>query len=99
MFDRLSETKLRQLPNLTEARNKDAVRLMVRLGWPIAVSGGGWKASPPKPPAFQRGGYPGRFLPGERRRSKGGRRVSRKGPGAPFGAFPQSNPPDRYGRI
>ncbi len=45
MFDRLSEPQLRQLPNLTEAGNKEAVRLMVRLGWPIAVTGGDWKAS------------------------------------------------------
>ena len=45
MFSRLSESQLRQLPNLTEARNLPAVRLMVELGWPIAVAGGDWKAS------------------------------------------------------
>ena len=45
MFSRLSEAQLRQLPNLTESRNLPAVRLMVELGWPIAVTGGDWKAS------------------------------------------------------
>jgi len=45
MFSRLSDTQLRQLPNLTESRDLDAVRLMVELGWPIAVTGGDWQAS------------------------------------------------------
>lgn len=45
IFQRLSEAQLRQLPNLIEAGKKDAARLMVRLGWPIAVRGGDWKAS------------------------------------------------------
>ena len=45
IFSRLSEAQLRQLPNLTESRNLPAVRLMVELGWPIAVTGGDWKAS------------------------------------------------------
>jgi hypothetical protein len=45
MLSRLSEVQLRQLPNLTEARKLPAVRLMVELGWPIAVTGGDWKAS------------------------------------------------------
>ncbi len=46
IFSRMSEVQLRQLPNLTETRtNDDAVRLMVELGWPIAVRGGDWSAS------------------------------------------------------
>jgi ankyrin repeat protein len=46
IFSRMSEVQLRQLPNLTETRNNDeAVRLMVELGWPIAVRGGDWSAS------------------------------------------------------
>jgi len=45
IFPQLSEAQLRQLPNLIEAGKKDAARLMVRLGWPIAVRGGDWQAS------------------------------------------------------
>src|SRR4029077_14453323 len=41
----LSDDKLQLLPELAAARNGAAVRVMVDLGWPIAVRGGGWEAS------------------------------------------------------
>ena len=41
----LSEEHLRQLPNLASQGNFPAVKVMVELGWPIAVAGGDWKAS------------------------------------------------------
>ena len=41
----LSAAQLRQMPDMAAAGANDVVKLMVRLGWPIAVRGGDWDAS------------------------------------------------------
>ncbi|TDR89778.1 ankyrin repeat domain-containing protein [Enterovirga rhinocerotis] len=41
----LPEARLRLLPDLAGAGAGDAVRVMVELGWPIAIAGGDWGAS------------------------------------------------------
>jgi ankyrin repeat protein len=41
----LSTAQLRLLPDMAAAGADDVVRVMVRLGWPIAVRGGDWDAS------------------------------------------------------
>ncbi len=62
IFDRLGDTQLKQLPELTEAGNLRAVRLMVELGWPIAVRGGDWNASALNLAVFQGNADLARFL-------------------------------------
>jgi hypothetical protein len=41
----LSEARLRLLPDLAAEGGDEGARLMVKLGWPVAVRGGGWNAS------------------------------------------------------
>lgn len=41
----LSDTALRRLPELAAEGADDAVKLMVVLGWPVAICGGDWVAS------------------------------------------------------
>jgi ankyrin repeat protein len=58
----LSETQLRQLPNLMEAGGDAAVRLMVELGWPLDVRGGDWNATALNLAVFQGNAALARFL-------------------------------------
>ncbi len=58
----LSDSQLRQLPHLMEGRATDAVKLMAKLGWPIAVRGGDWSASALNLAVFQGNAEMTRFL-------------------------------------
>ncbi len=62
IFQSLSDSQLRQLPELMEGRARDAVKLMVKLGWPIAVEGGDWGASALNLAIFQGNAEMTRFL-------------------------------------
>ncbi|HEX5226342.1 MAG TPA: hypothetical protein VFW44_01470 [Bryobacteraceae bacterium] len=62
IFQSLSDSQLRQLPQLMEGRATDAVKLMVEIGWPIAVRGGDWSASALNLAVFQGNAEMTRFL-------------------------------------
>ncbi len=64
IFESLSDSQLKQLPQLMEGRATDAVKLMVKLGWPIAVRGGDWSASALNLAVFQGYAEMTRFLLG-----------------------------------
>lgn len=62
MIRRLSDAQLHQLPAMAESGNRDAVRLMVELGWPITVRGGDWQASAINHAVFRGDAALARFL-------------------------------------
>lgn len=58
----LSEAQLRVLPELAAAGARDAVMVMVDLGWPVSVAGGDWNASALNHAVFRGDGGLTRFL-------------------------------------
>lgn len=58
----LSPKQLRLLPDMAAAGADDAVKVMVRLGWPIAVRGGDWDASALNHAVFRGNAGLARFL-------------------------------------
>ena len=58
----LSAAQLRLLPDMAAAGVNDVVKLMVRLGWPIAVRGGDWDASALNLAVFRGDAVLARFL-------------------------------------
>lgn len=62
IFQLLSASQLKQLPRLMESHATHAVKLMVNLGWPIAVQGGDWSASALNLAVFQGNAEMTRFL-------------------------------------
>jgi ankyrin repeat protein len=62
IFQGLSDSQLKQLPQLMEGGATDAVKVMVELGWPIAVRGGDWSASALNLAVFQGNAEMTRFL-------------------------------------
>lgn len=62
IFQALSSMQLQQLPASMEGRSTDAVKVMVRVGWPIAVRGGDWSASALNLAVFQGNAEMTRFL-------------------------------------
>lgn len=61
----LSQKQLRLLPELAALGRGEAVRLMVRLGWPIAIPGGDWEASALNHAVFRGDTDLARFLLGQ----------------------------------
>ena len=58
----LNEAQLQLLPELAAAGRAEPVRVMIELGWPVAVRGGDWSASALNHAVFRGDGALARFL-------------------------------------